>query len=428
MWWAHTLDWLYDSLSSPPVAGVWWAVRTTWLASLNSLSSPPVAGVCEHVHLIVPQWRLLSSPPVSWCCGELRTLIGSLILSSPLLSTCSWCVVSAYTWLSLWLLSSPPVAGVWWERTLDCLYDSLSLSTCSWCVVRAYTWLSLWLSLLSTCSWCVVRAYTWLSLWLSLLSTCCWCVVSAYTWLALWLSLLSTCSWSVVRAYTWLALWLSLLSTFSWSVVSIYTWLSLCLSLLSTCSWCVVSALAPLSCGSRRIIQVDAAHWWWLRRPPPPHTHMIVKYFACTTIHNKALYRCIIHSSANIILWPLWDFEKSPTVLQGEKGCEYCFKMFSGHRDQGFIHDWLAWALVLVLITRGCVILFKVIADKKSQETATLTFSAPRQKGKAFIYCYYHAVQQIFMLDWEHLIYLKVSLYVHLWTCQQWDKKIVATC
>ncbi len=28
--------------------------------------------------------------------------------------------------------------------------------------------------------------------------------------------------------------------------------------------------LAPLSCGSRRIIQVDAAHWWWLRRDPPP--------------------------------------------------------------------------------------------------------------------------------------------------------------
>ncbi len=53
------------------------------------------------------------------------------------------------------------------------------LSTCSWCVVRVYTWLSLCLSLLSTCSWCVVRAYTWLSLCLSLLSTCSWCVVSA---------------------------------------------------------------------------------------------------------------------------------------------------------------------------------------------------------------------------------------------------------
>ncbi len=28
-------------------------------------------------------------------------------------------------------------------------------------------------------------------------------------------------------------------------------------------------------------------------RPPP---HMIVKRFGCTTIHNKALYKCIIHS------------------------------------------------------------------------------------------------------------------------------------
>ncbi len=82
---------------------------------------------------------------------------------------------------------------------------------------------TLWLSLLSTCSCCVVSAYTWLSLWLSLLSTCSWCVVSAYTWLTLWLSLLSTCSWCVVSAYTWLALWLSLLSTCSWCVVSAYT-------------------------------------------------------------------------------------------------------------------------------------------------------------------------------------------------------------
>ncbi len=136
----HSLDCLYDSLSSPPVAGVWWA-------------------------------------------HTLDCLYDSL--------------------------SSPPVAGVWWAHTLDCLYDSLSLSTCSWCVVSAYTWLSLWLSLLSTCSWCVVSAYTWLSLWLSLLSTCSWCVVSAYTWLSLWLSLLSTCSWCVVRSYTWLALSLS---------------------------------------------------------------------------------------------------------------------------------------------------------------------------------------------------------------------------
>ncbi len=36
------------------------------------------------------------------------------------------------------------------------------------------------------------------------------------------------------------------------------------------------------------------SHWWWLERPPPPH--MIVKRFGCTTIHNKALYKCLIHS------------------------------------------------------------------------------------------------------------------------------------
>ncbi len=60
------------------------------------------------------------------------------------------------------------------------------------------------------------------------------------------------------------------------------------LSLLSTFSWCVASALVPLSCGSRRIIQVDAAHWWLLRRDPPPH--MTQQY------NNKALYKCIIHS------------------------------------------------------------------------------------------------------------------------------------
>ncbi len=132
-----------------------------------------------------------------------------------------------------WLLSSEHQSSPYTDWLHHCL-----LSTCSWCVVRAYTWLALWLSLLSTCSWCVVRAYTWLSLWLSLLSTCSWCVVRAYTWLSIWLSLLSTCSWCVVRAYTWLSIWLSLLSTCSWCVVRAYTWLALWLSLLSTCSWC----------------------------------------------------------------------------------------------------------------------------------------------------------------------------------------------
>ncbi len=87
-------------------------------------------------------------------------------------------------------LSSPPVAGVWWEHTLDWLYDSL-LSTCSWCVVRAYTWLALWLSL-STCSWCVVSVHWWLYDSLSSLP------VAGVWWATLdWLYALSlsTCSW-----------------------------------------------------------------------------------------------------------------------------------------------------------------------------------------------------------------------------------------
>ncbi len=62
----------------------------------------------------------------------------------------------------------------------------------------------------------------------------------------------------------------------------------------------------PLSCGSRRIIQVDAAHWWWLRSRPPPPPPMNVKHFGCTAIHNKVLYKCIIHTfiqSANECLY-----------------------------------------------------------------------------------------------------------------------------
>ncbi len=49
-----------------------------------------------------------------------------LALCLSLLSTCSWCVVRAYTWLALSLSSSPHVAGVWWAHTLDWLYISLS--------------------------------------------------------------------------------------------------------------------------------------------------------------------------------------------------------------------------------------------------------------------------------------------------------------
>ncbi len=131
VWWAHTLDCLYDSLSSPPVAGVWWA----------------------HT-LDCPLWLSLLSTR-SWCVVESIHLIVSMTLSHPLQPVAG--VWWAHTLDCLYdSLSSHTRAGVWWAQTLDCLYDSLSLSTRSWCVVSAYTWLSLWLSLLSSRSWCVV--------------------------------------------------------------------------------------------------------------------------------------------------------------------------------------------------------------------------------------------------------------------------------
>ncbi len=34
----------------------------------------------------------------------------------------------------------------------------------------------------------------------------------------------------------------------------------------------------------------------YYRETPPPTSHMIVKHFGCKAIHNKALYKCIIHS------------------------------------------------------------------------------------------------------------------------------------
>ncbi len=61
-------------------------------------------------------------------------------------------------------------------------------------------------------------------------------------------------------------------------------------------------------------IYVDAAHWWWLMRDPPPthtHTHMLVKRCGCTAIHNKALYKCFIHSFTNH-----YDFQKIYILFQ----------------------------------------------------------------------------------------------------------------
>ncbi len=83
---------------------------------------------------------------------------------------------------------------------------------------------------------------------------------------------------------------MKIFSTFH--TINLFLIINMHLSLLSTCSWCVVSALAPLSCGSRRVIQVDAAHWWWLRRDPPHDCKALWVYNNA----QKALYKCIIHS------------------------------------------------------------------------------------------------------------------------------------
>ncbi len=92
--------------------------------------------IFQHTHIVPWLSVVIKNPmallvksrdvtPVSWP----NSLHGLLIIpfhliGSMTLSTCSWCVVSTYTWLALWL--SPPVAGVWWAHTLDCLHDSLS--------------------------------------------------------------------------------------------------------------------------------------------------------------------------------------------------------------------------------------------------------------------------------------------------------------
>ncbi len=188
MWWAHTLDWLYDSLSSSPVAGVWWAHTLDCL--YDSLSSPPVAGV--------------------WWAHTLDCLYDSL--------------------------SSPPVAGVWWAHTLDWLYDSLS---CSWCVVSAYTRLSLWLSLLSTCKLvCGERIHLIVSMSLSSSPPVAVCGERIHL-IALWLSLLSTCK--LVCGERIHLNWLYDSLSCSWCVVSAYTPLSSMslssLSLPCSCVW-----------------------------------------------------------------------------------------------------------------------------------------------------------------------------------------------
>ncbi len=161
-------------------------------------------------------------------CGE---SIHWLALWLSLLSTCSWCVVSAYTWLALWLLSSPPVAGVWWAHTLDWLYDSL-LSTCS-----------------LVCGECIHLIG---SMYLSSSPPV------AGVWWAHTLDWLYDLFSSPPVAGVWWAHWRR----------------------------CPVAAVASSKCCTLVVVE---------KRPP----HMIVKRFGCTTIHKKALYKCIIHSFIN---------------------------------------------------------------------------------------------------------------------------------
>ncbi len=140
VWWAHTLDWhLWLSLTYSLVCG-WGRITLDWhLWALPLLVPPSSCVVVSAIHL---NWLYvsLSSPPVVWC-GASHTLDWLYVLSLSL-STCSWVWWQRIHLIgSMTLSSSPPVAGVWWE---------------------AYTWLASMISLLSTCSWCVVSASNWI--------------------------------------------------------------------------------------------------------------------------------------------------------------------------------------------------------------------------------------------------------------------------
>ncbi len=104
-----------------------------------------------------------------------------------------------------------------------------------------------------------------------------------------------------------------------------------------------------------------AAHWWWLRRDP----HMIVKHFGGTAIHNKALYKCLIHSfihsclcslpgasSRQPVTCPLfgwWTQVREPLILQTE---QQRVQLSCPHRE-------LFWpATYVCLITEKSCLLF----------------------------------------------------------------------
>ncbi len=67
-------------------------------------------------------------------------------------------------------------------------------------------------------------------------------------------------------------------------------------------------------------------------RPPPP-PHMIVKRFGCTTIHNKVLYKCIIHSFI-VCLEGITQFEHYTLNKTVFKKCSSLIHSL-GHRSLG---------------------------------------------------------------------------------------------
>ncbi len=95
----------------------------------------------------------------------------------------------------------------------------------------------------------------------------------------------------------------------------------------------------------------------WGETPPP--THMIVKRFGCTTIHNKALYKCLIHSfihSCDVLRlqWNIWCFKSAAHYKKCESaytcimfkrlwerlvGCFFSLKTFVQITN----HLWLVW-------------------------------------------------------------------------------------
>ncbi len=82
-----------------------------------------------------------------------------------------------------------------------------------------------------------------------------------------------------------------------------------------------------------------------LRRDPP---HMIVKHFGCTTIHNKALYKCIIHSFINSTEATVHmasskrDNGKLEKRLPGLMSFDFCsdFRMVGSELDMNNMNEW----------------------------------------------------------------------------------------